>query len=101
MLDNLSMQTPDDRGEFSIGGLVAGRCARIGPAAPSPGRRSRTGQAECQALGAPPTIATYRGGCCESRYVMGDAAVFANLAAAISVWGGFEGRVEQLGTKPD
>jgi hypothetical protein len=32
---------------------------------------------------------------------MGDAAVFANLAAAISVWGGFEGRVEQLGTKPD
>jgi hypothetical protein len=27
--------------------------------------------------------------------------VFANLAAAISVWGGFEGRVEQLGTKPD
>jgi len=35
------------------------------------------------------------------RLVLLNAAVFANLAAAISVWGGFEGRVEQLGTKRD
>ena len=33
--------------------------------------------------------------------VTSNAAVCANLAGTTSVWGGFEGRIEQLGTKRD